>query len=70
MSSRKYRVTLYFSSYITREVEAETEDIAYATASSAAKDVEYLYGKEIFELINNLEPWEEADEVEEIEDDD
>jgi hypothetical protein len=54
----KYEVKIYYSTFCIYEIEAENEEDAIIKTRSM----------EIVEndIINNLENWEEADEVEEI----
>lgn len=63
----RYRVKLYYSSYITKELEAEDSTQALKTATLL---VTHGMGKEeINELVENAHRWEEADEAERITDD-
>lgn len=51
----KYEVKRYYSSFVTFEVEANSEEEAY----NKAKELEL----NLIELQNNLENWDEADEI-------
>lgn len=55
----KYEVTRYFSSFIAYEIEAESEEDAY----NKTKDIRI----DLIELQNNLQEWEEADEITKLE---
>jgi hypothetical protein len=51
----KYEVKRYYSSFVTFEVEANSEEEAY----NKTKELEL----NLIELQNNLENWDEADEI-------
>ena len=51
----KYEVKRYYSSFVTFEVEANSEEEAY----NKTKELEL----NLIELQNNIENWEEADEI-------
>jgi len=51
----KYEVKRYYSSFVTFEVEANSKEEAY----NKTKELESNF----IELQNNLEDWEEADEI-------
>lgn len=51
----KYEIKRYYSSFITFEVEANSEEEAY----NKTEELEL----NIIELQNNLENWNEADEI-------
>ena len=51
----KYEVKRYYSSFVTFEVEANSQEEAY----NKSKELELNF----IELQNNLEDWEEADEI-------
>ncbi len=55
----KYEVKQYFSSFVTFEIEAENENEAY----NKSKEL----GIDLIELQNNLQNWEEADEITKLE---
>lgn len=63
----KYEVTLYYSTFTTKEVEAESWDDAIVIARNEVDiDVDNLT-EDAAELLSNLEPWEDCDDVEEAE---
>jgi hypothetical protein len=51
----KYEVKKYYSSFVTFEVEANSEEEAYKITKELKID--------LVELQNNLENWNEADEI-------
>lgn len=51
----KYEVIRYYSSFVTFEIEANSEEEAY----NKTKELEL----NLIELQNNIENWEEADEI-------
>lgn len=55
----KYEVKRYYTSFVSFEVEANSRDEAY----SKTKELEI----DLIDLQNNLENWEEADEITELE---
>lgn len=55
----KYEVKRYFSSLVTFEVEASSEEEAYDKSKNLKID--------IIELQNNLQDWKEADEINRLE---
>lgn len=54
----KYTVQLYYSTFYKQEIEANNMDDAIVLA----REKEWS-DKEKEELLNNMEPWEEADDV-------
>jgi hypothetical protein len=66
LEEKTYEVTLYFSTCVTLEVRAGSEDEAIEKARTEVDlDVNHLT-EEAAELLQNLEPWEECDEVQEV----
>ena len=57
----RYEVKRYFSSFVTFELEADSEEEAYVNAKKRAID--------LIELHNNLEDWEEANEITKLQED-
>ena len=57
---KKYEVTLYFSGFCTQKVMAENEDVAFEKAR--------LMPINKGEILSSLEPWDEVDQTEEIND--
>ncbi|MFO8132594.1 MAG: hypothetical protein R6U10_01485 [Thermoplasmatota archaeon] len=55
---QKYRVIRYYSSFCTCDVQAEDEEQAYEKAQEIPIDVN--------ELLENLEDWDDCDEVESV----
>jgi hypothetical protein len=55
----KYGVKRYFSSFVTFEIEAVSDEDAYDKSQKIQIDTT--------ELINNLQEWEDADEIIELE---
>ena len=55
MATKQYEVQVYYSTYVTHYVTAETED----ESVEKARQVPVREG----EVMENLEAWEEADEV-------
>ena len=66
---KKYKVKLYYSTFIEKEVGAG--DLTEAVIR--AREEEPVFNKrnwsQIADFINNREPWKDADEAEEIGDD-
>jgi hypothetical protein len=66
---KRYSVKLYYSGFITKEIEADTPEDAIIRSRKA----EEFYGNETAyydayrEVLNTLEPWRDADTAEEIE---
>jgi hypothetical protein len=54
----KYRITKYYSGFCTYEIEAANEDEAWKKINVMPIDYQ--------EIASNLEPWEVADESEEV----
>jgi hypothetical protein len=66
LEEKTYEVTLYFSTCVTLEVRAGSGDEAIEKARTEVDlDVNHLT-EEAAELLQNLEPWEECDEVQEV----
>jgi len=59
----KHKVRLYYSTYITAEVEADNRDDAIEVARS---EISLDGDEEVIEALANLEPWEAIDEAEQI----
>lgn len=59
MSKKTFSVKTYYSTFSTQIVEADNEQDAIQIARNKALD-------EKDELLSNLEPWEEADTLEEV----
>jgi hypothetical protein len=65
----EFDVTLYYSSFIKRRVEADSPSEAI---KKARDEQDRLYGSEVYhsgylpEIMENLQPWKEADEAEKI----
>jgi hypothetical protein len=57
----KYQVRRYFSGYCTYEVDAISEEEAYELSRNLPINEN--------ELLSTLEPWQECDEIEPIQDD-
>lgn len=57
----KFEVRRYYSSFVMFEVEANSREEAYDKTKTSAIDLSQLY--------NNLENWEEADEITELQED-
>jgi len=57
----KFEVRRYYSSFVTFEVEANSREEAYDKTKTTVIDLSQLY--------NNLENWEEADEITELQED-
>ena len=55
----KYEVKKYYSSFVTYEIEASTKDEAFEKTKKLEIDMT--------ELRNNLESWEDADEIFQLE---
>lgn len=55
----KYEVKRYYSSFVTFEIEANSEE----EAQNKTKELESNF----IELRNNIEDWDEADEITELE---
>ena len=55
----KYEIKRYYSSYVSFEIEAVSEEEAYNKTKELKID--------LTELQNNLENWKEADEIIELE---
>lgn len=55
----KYEVKRFYSSFVSFEIEANSEDEAYEKTKKMEID--------LIDLQNNLEDWEEADEIQKIE---
>lgn len=60
MSKKTFSVKIYYSTFITKLVEADNELEAIKIARGQSLDKKD-------ELLSNLEPWEEADTLEETE---
>jgi hypothetical protein len=56
----KYEVKRYYSSFVSFEIEADSEEEAYNKTKEMRIDLK--------ELQNNLENWKEADEIRKLED--
>jgi hypothetical protein len=56
----KYEVKRYYSSFVSYEIEADSEEDAYNKTKELKID--------LTELQNNLENWKEADEFRKLED--
>lgn len=59
MKNKNFEVRIYYTGFCTYLVEAETEDDAIKKARRLPIDED--------EIVGNLENWEEADTVEEME---
>jgi len=55
----KYEVTRYYSTFVSFEIEADSEEEAYNKTKELKID--------LTELQNNLENWKEADEIRKLE---
>ena len=55
----KYLIKMYYSTFFEQKIEAENQDAAWEKVVSASKDNNK-------ELLNNLESWPDADEIEEV----
>jgi hypothetical protein len=55
----KYEVKRFYSSFISFEIEADSEEEAYTKTKELKID--------LTDLQNNLENWEEADEIRKLE---
>ena len=55
----KYEVKRYYSSFVSFEIEADSEEEAYNKTKELKID--------LIELQNNLENWKEADEIRKLE---
>ena len=55
----KYEIKKYYSTFVSYEIEADTEEEAY----NKTKELEI----DLIELQNNLENWKEADEIRKLE---
>lgn len=58
MKKRKFEVKIYYSSFCTNIVEARNQTEAFQKARQLKIDQ--------YEIMANLEPWHDADTVEEI----
>jgi hypothetical protein len=63
---KKYNVKIYFSGYVPREVEASNEERAILTARELINEKQKI--DSLYDMIEELEPWGDADTAEEIED--
>ena len=67
----KYKVELYYTGYITHEIEADSP----SEAIKKARDIQdKVYSERsgpmaYRDILENLDPWENADEAEEIKED-
>ena len=59
MSELQYEVRVFYSTYVTHQVQAATPEAALAKARQLRVHQP--------EVIDHLEPWQEADEVDEAE---
>ena len=64
----KYNVKLHYSTYLEKEVEADSKEVAIL---KARKEQDIFYDQHGFEsayakVLHNLEPWKEADTAEEV----
>lgn len=57
----KFRVELYFSTFFEKEVEAQDKKGALKIAAEKIDEQQ---------ILNNIEPWEECDTVEQIKEND
>lgn len=63
----EYEARIYYSTYVPVVVEAGSEEEAIEKAREVAFWVTMPYdSSDIKKLLQNLEPWEECDEAEEI----
>jgi hypothetical protein len=58
---KEFKITKYFSGYCSYKIMAKNEELAYKKAKNLPADQ--------VEIINTLEEWEEANEIEVIEND-
>jgi hypothetical protein len=56
----KYEIKRYYSTFISFEIEADSEEEAYDKTKNLKID--------LIELQDNLENWKEADEIQKLED--
>ena len=64
----RYKVDVYYSGYVTVEVDADEKGKALELGRNKAIDYHLLEPEDFhFELDDNLEHWWEADTVEELE---
>jgi len=66
LEEKTYEVTLYFSTCMTLEVRAGSGDEAIKKARGEVDLHVNNLTEEAAELLQNLEPWEECDEVREV----
>jgi hypothetical protein len=64
----KYNVRLHYSTYLEKEVEADSRE---ETVLKARKEQDIFYDQQGFgstyaEALHNLEPWKDADTAEEV----
>jgi hypothetical protein len=63
ISVKLYEVDLYYSTYVTLRVEAESEEEAI---EKAREEVIQDEGPDLKQLVQHLESWEDCDEAREI----